>query len=145
MEARSVRERIRHEEQDVRDLINRRVAEEMLERRRGAHQQTVEMSEIRHELAGFHQRPIASSKDRRSFKSSSLVPYFPDSKMGREGREERPRLPPRSLFQNPWLNNFDIEAGDITRELRGVVVENNHRQEVDASARIRARNAMRRG
>lgn len=136
--ARFVRERIRYREngecEDARDVLNRRLATpDMLER--GPRQITVEEAEARAELAGFHQQPTASSKDRRPYRTTTLMEYFPDA----QNPLARPRLPPRSLFQNPWLNNYDIEAGDITRELRGTVRENNRHTDLDASARIRTR------
>jgi hypothetical protein len=41
------------------------------------------------------------------------------------GVQERPTVPPNSLWQNPWLSGFDVEgaAGGVSRELRGVVRE----------------------
>ena len=136
--ARFVRERIRTREngecEDARDVLNRRLAApDMLER--GPRQLTVEEAEARASLVGFYQKPTASSNDRRPYRTTNLVEYFPDA----TNPLARPILPPRSLFQNPWLNNYDIEAGDITRELRGVVRENNRHTDMDASARIRTR------
>ena len=62
--------------------------------------------------------PINTRKDVGSYKKTD---YFPDSPTP----FERPKLPPRSLFRNPWLNDFDIESGDVIQELKGVVKEDN--------------------
>jgi hypothetical protein len=41
------------------------------------------------------------------------------------GVQQRPAVPPHSLWQSPWLSGFDVEgaAGGVVRELRGVVRE----------------------
>lgn len=41
------------------------------------------------------------------------------------GVQERPAVPPHSLWQSSWLSGVDVEggAGGVTRELRGVVRE----------------------
>lgn len=78
--------------------------------------------------------PTASRKDERPYHGNG-VSYFPD----RKNPLERPRLPPKSLFQNPWLNSYDIESGDIARELRGSVKETNRYLTEDTGARFQAR------
>ena len=78
--------------------------------------------------------PATSRDDPRPYHGS--VPYFPDSQ---GAGTERPRLPPKSLFENPWAAGYNIEAGDVTRELRSSVKENNRHNTEDVSARMAGR------
>jgi hypothetical protein len=55
------------------------------------------------------------------------------------GWKPRPVGAPGSLFQNAWLEGFDIEGRDTTRELRGVVREDMSGRSEDAAARIMGR------
>jgi hypothetical protein len=48
-------------------------------------------------------------------------------------------LPPKNLELNPWTNGYDIESGDIARELRGTVKESNRFFTQDVSARMAGR------
>lgn len=59
--------------------------------------------------------PSSSRTDVRPY--NRTTEYFPDTKAG-----ERPRLP-NSLFKNPWADGYDVESGDVARELRGAVRE----------------------
>ena len=55
------------------------------------------------------------------------------------GWKPRPVGLPGSLFQNAWLDGFDVEGGDTSRELRGVVREDMSGRSEDAAARIMER------
>lgn len=77
--------------------------------------------------------PSASRKDDRPYTSVTGSPsYFPSP----ASQNERPTLPPSSLFKNPWSAGFDIEAGDVAKELRGVVKEDNRFLADNVSDRI---------
>jgi len=78
-------------------------------------------------------QPALSRTDNRPYHNA--VEYYPDS----VSPTERPVLPARSLFQNPWANGYDIESGDVTRELRGTVRESNRFLTEDASSRMAGR------
>jgi hypothetical protein len=55
------------------------------------------------------------------------------------GWKPRPVGLPGSLFQNAWLDGFDVEGGDTSRELRGAVREDMSGRSEDAAARIMER------
>ena len=77
--------------------------------------------------------PAAARQDERSYAPHNEAVaggYFPD---GRQG--QRPQVPPTSLFQNAWLDGFDVEGGGAAREVRSAVKEQG-RSEGDVSARI---------
>ena len=76
--------------------------------------------------------PIASRADNRHYRGEKQ--YFPDAK-----GTERPSLPPKSLFENQWSTGYNIEAGDVARELNSVVKENNRFRTEDVSARMSGR------
>ena len=76
--------------------------------------------------------PIASRADNRAYRGE--IQYFPDAK-----GTERPALPPKSLFENAWATGFNVEAGDVTRELHSVVKENNRMYTEDVSSRMAGR------
>ena len=80
--------------------------------------------------------PANARKDDRPYHHAGPE-YFPDSAFAREGA--RPRLPPKNLFQNPWAAGYDIESGDVVRELRSTVKENNRFLTEDASVRMAGR------
>ena len=84
----------------------------------------------------WNMAPSASRQDTKTYGPdfSQNTSYFPDAKQG-----FRPKLPPASLFQNPWLQNYDIQNGEFARELRGVVKENNRFLVEDSNARTFAR------
>ena len=75
--------------------------------------------------------PSSSRKDDRPYRVSGPS-YFPSPTKP----DERPTLPPQSLYQNPWSAGFDIERGDVGKELRGVVKEDNRFLEDNVSDRI---------
>ena len=78
-------------------------------------------------------QPSSSTDDRRPYRFEGQ--YFPDSK----DPLERPRIPPQSLFMNPWIQDYNIEGGDVTRELREAITEDNRFLTEDASRRIAGR------
>jgi hypothetical protein len=73
--------------------------------------------------------PSVARQDERSYTLAGQ--YFPDARVG-----ERPTKPPHSLFQNAWLDGFDVESRDVTRELRGAVKEENRWRGADISNRL---------
>ena len=76
--------------------------------------------------------PSAARTDNRPY--SYGAQYFPDAPGSSKG--ERPRLPPKNLFQNSWTDGYDIESGDVVRELRSSVTENNRFLTDNASVRM---------
>jgi len=64
--------------------------------------------------------PSAARNDDRPYQVNGPA-YFPSP----ADPSARPTLPPKSLFQNKWANGCDVERGDIGKELRGVVKEDN--------------------
>jgi hypothetical protein len=93
---------------------------------------TPEMLAAHPTRGAYSMAPSCSRQDTKSY--NEFGSYFPDAKQG-----FRPTLPPASLFQNPWLQNYDIQNGEIARELRGVVKENNRFLVEDSNARTFAR------
>ena len=129
-----VRQRL---EWETRDTINNRLWADTMEA--GAKAVTTAMLAAHPSKGAETMNPTASRSDNRPYLHEG-VPYFPDAPVPAEGMaQDRPRLPPKTLFQNPWLNNYDIESGDIARELRGVVKESNKFLTQDAGARMAAR------
>jgi hypothetical protein len=64
--------------------------------------------------------PAASRTDNRPYAVVGPA-YFPSP----ADPTVRPSLPPNSLFVNPWSTGFNVENGDVAKELRGVVKEDN--------------------
>jgi hypothetical protein len=82
--------------------------------------------------------PSDSRGDRRPYIPGAQ--YFPDAPPPLDGQsQERPKLPPKSLFQNPWTYGYNIEGGNIAHELRGTVKESNRFYTEDVSARMAGR------
>lgn len=81
--------------------------------------------------------PSASRQDTRFWTpaDTGATPYFPDTARPLE----RPTLPQKSLYQNPWLSDVNVDSGDVARELRNVVKEENRFRGEDTSARITQR------
>jgi len=83
-------------------------------------------------------QPANARKDNRPY--HEFIQYYPDAAAPRDGQsQDRPVLPPRNLGLNPWTNGYDIESGDIARELRGAVKESNRFFTQDVSARMAGR------
>ena len=78
--------------------------------------------------------PSASRSDDRPYRISGPA-YFPSP----TDPHERPTLPAASLFANPWSAGFNVEAGDVAKELRGVVKEDNRFLAVNVSDRLAGR------
>lgn len=72
--------------------------------------------------------PSSGRQDTRPYVTEQ---YFPDASPGM-----RPERPSHSLFQNAWLDGFDVESRDITREIRGTVKEENRSRDADISNRL---------
>ena len=64
--------------------------------------------------------PSASRTDNRPYAVAGPA-YFPSP----ADPSARPTLPPNSLYANPWSTGFNVENGDVAKELRGVVKEDN--------------------
>jgi len=126
-------------EWETRDTMSNRMWSNMIET--GAKQVTAPMLYAHPSQGAETGQPSASRKDQRPYTDAQATPYFPDSsaKIVDGKPVTRAPLPPLNLFQNPWSANFDIEGGDITRDLRSVVKENNRHLTQDASARIAGR------
>lgn len=115
-------------EWDTRDTINNRAWNSI--QVAGAKAVTAQMLAA-HPTAGAESyMPAAGRQDERPYAAGG---YFPDGRRG-----ERPSVPPTSLFQNAWLDGFDVEGGGAARELRSAVKEQ-ARTEADISARIAGR------
>jgi hypothetical protein len=55
------------------------------------------------------------------------------------GIQERPMPPSQALYQNPWMDGFNIEGGDVSREIRGVVRETHRGWAEDSAGRMSER------
>jgi len=119
-------------EWETRDTINNRLWADTISA--GAKAVTTAMLEAHPSHGAQMLQPSVARNDKRPYHDNG-VQYFPDS----TNQLERPSLPPKSLFQNPWSAGYDIENGDIARELRGVVKENNRFLTEDVSARMAGR------
>jgi hypothetical protein len=120
----------------TRDSINQRQLTETLDT--GAKKVTSAMLVAHPTHGAYAMIPTASQKEPKPYRVVSSVDYFPDGRIQGD-YHDRPKLPPKSLFQNPWLNDFDIENGDVIQELKGVVKENNLLRSEDVSKRIMSR------
>ena len=126
-------------EWETRDTMSNRMWSNMIET--GPKQVTAPMLYAHPSQGAETGQPSASRKDQRPYTEAQGVPYFPDSpaKIVEGAPVTRAPLPPQNLFQNPWSANFDVEGGDIARDLRSVVKENNRHLTQDSSARIAGR------
>ena len=118
-------------EWETRDTINNRLWADTMDA--GAKAVTSVMLGQHASQGAMTMTPSAARGDLRPYHHQT--PYFPDA----TGPTERPRLPPKSLFQNPWSAGYDIEGGDIARELRGSVKEDNRFLTDDVSTRMAGR------
>jgi hypothetical protein len=126
-------------EWDTRDTMNNRLWSDM--QVTGPKAVTSEMLAA-HPTGGAQQGlPTAARQDQRSYISGPT--YFPDAPPIKPGEyvQERPKLPPRSLFQNAWTTDMDIEGStiNVARELQGVVKEENRHWHEDAGTRVMQR------
>lgn len=123
-------------EWETRDTINNRLWADTMDA--GAKAVTSAMLATHVSQGAETMQPASARKDDRPYHGT--VQYFPDSLAPKDGHpQERPVLPPRSLFQNPWTNGYNIESGDVAHELRGTVKESNRFMTEDVSARMSGR------
>jgi hypothetical protein len=81
--------------------------------------------------------PLSARQDRRTWGpdgDSVGHSYYPHG-----AGLERPGVPAASVFQNPSLRGYNVESGDVARELRGVVKEDTRFLGEDASVRLAGR------
>ena len=117
-------------EWDTRDTLNNRLWADTME---SSARQVTSADLTAHPTNGaYEQQPAAARKDYRPYTDAQTVSYFPDSKVA----TERPVLPPKNLFHNPWSVGHDIEGGGVVRELAGAVKETNRFLTEDTSQRI---------
>lgn len=110
-----VRQRL---EWETRDTINNRLWADTLDT--GAKLVTDKMLAAHPSRGAETMTPSASRKDDRPYRISGPS-YFPSP----ADPSARPTLPSKSLYANPWSTGLDIDAGDVGKELRGVVKEDN--------------------
>ena len=79
--------------------------------------------------------PSNARQDQRTWFPQEKGEYFPTN----PDPMTRPALPPKSLFQNAWVDGFDVEGGGAARELRGAVREDNRKRFEDVSSRLAGR------
>lgn len=125
-------------EWETRDTINNRLWADTMDA--GAKAVTTAMLASHVSNGAETMMPAHSRKDNRPYHLGHEHQYYPDSAAPRDGQpQDRPILPPRSLFANPWTNGYNIEQGDIAHELQGVVRESNRFLTEDVSARMAGR------
>ena len=118
-------------EWETRDTINSRLwADTMLA---GPKAVTTAMLAAHATKGADMMQPSSARKDDRPYHLET--PYFPDA----VAPTERPVLPPKSLFQNPWSNGYNIEGGDVAHELKATVKESNRFLSEDSAARMAGR------
>ena len=126
-------------EWETRDTLSNRMWSNLMET--GPKQVTAPMLAAHPSNGAETMQPAAARTDQRPYTDRQNVSYFPDSsqRIVDGAPIQRPPLPPKNLFQNPWSAGYDIESGDVAHELRGVVKENNRHLTQDSSARIAGR------
>lgn len=82
--------------------------------------------------------PISGRQDERPYAPDSGPVFFPDAPLS----IERPMLPPRTLYANSYFADIDQSDLNVSRELRGVVHEENNGRgrELGLAARMVERN-----
>ena len=118
-------------EWETRDTINNRMWADTMDA--GPKAVTSAMLEAHPSKGAMTMQPSASTDDRRPYRFTGS--FFPDPVRP----DERPRLPARSLFQNPWLSGYNVEGGDVIQEIRSTVTEDNRFLVEDASTRMAGR------
>jgi hypothetical protein len=128
--SRDVRAPLMRAEWETRDTINNRAFADMM----ASGPKAVTSAGIAlHPSHGANtMNPTPARKDERTYLSGQL---YPDA--GRPG--VRPERPPHSLFQNAWLDGFDVESRDTARELRAGVREDRRWEGQDMSNRLMGR------
>jgi hypothetical protein len=120
-------------EWEVRDTLSNRMWSNLVET--GPLQVTSQALAAHPTSGAMMGQPALTRTDARPYTESQARQYFPDATVP----TERPVMPAKNLFQNPWSAGYDVESGDVTRELRSVVKENNRNLTVESSARIAGR------
>jgi hypothetical protein len=118
------------QEWDTRDTMNNRLWTDTLSA--GPKAVTAEMIAAHPSAGAETTMPAVSRQDTRTYTESPS--FFPNANQG-----QRPRLPPTSVFQNPALSGFNVEGGDVVRELRSSVKEVSHGLVEDRSNRLLSR------
>jgi len=118
-------------EWETRDTLNNRLWADTMES--SARQVTAAALAAHPSHGAETSQPAASRKDKRPY--AQAVSYFPNATVP----TERPVLPPKNLFHNPWSEGHDIEGGGVIRELAGAVKESNRFLTEDSSQRIMGR------
>ena len=88
--------------------------------------------------AGVTQMPTASRHDERQWAPSATVAsaYFPNAPRAGPTIQTPPTA---SLYKSPWFADMNVDTGDATRELRGVIREDSRFRGENTSARITGR------
>ncbi len=123
-------------EWDTRDTMNHRLWSDTMSA--GAKAVTPTML-AHHPTQGVDMNmPAVSRQDPRSYVTGPV--YYPDAPAIRPGEQiqQRPMVPARSMFQNAWTTELDMEghAPNMAREMRAVVKEENRFRMEDSSARM---------
>ena len=116
-------------EWETRDTINNRLWADTLSA--GPKMVTEQMLASHPSHGAEMMTPSASRKDNRPYAVAGPA-YFPSP----TDPEARPTLPPHSLFANTWSAGFNVESGDVGKELRRVVKEDNRYLDDNVSNRI---------
>jgi hypothetical protein len=123
-----VRQRL---EWETRDSMNFRYAAVIQDM--GAKQVTAVMLRDHPTNGANAMNPTVSRDDKRSYREEE--PLYPDGRTA----IERPPLPPRSVFQNPWYQGMDMEGGDVAREMFAGVKEDNRWRDENIAVRVAGR------
>jgi hypothetical protein len=75
--------------------------------------------------------PSTGRQDARPYQATATPKFFPDTM----DPIHRPRLPPRSMWAHPYLDDVDVEDPNVTREFRHSVMEENRGRFEDISVR----------
>jgi hypothetical protein len=127
-------------EWDTRDTANNRLWANMVDT--GAKEVTTAALAAHPTAGASPMMPSAARQDFREYGTGArwegvvgaALAAPPDPRVA--GVRTRPVEPPGSLFQNAWMNGFDVEGGDTSRELRGVVREDLAGRSEDSAGRI---------
>lgn len=113
-------------EWETRDTVNNRLWDNMVE----AGPKTVTSAGLAEHISSgaLVGNPAAARQDHR--------PYRAEPEWGRADRGRPMGGPPGSLFQNAWLDGFDVESPGTARELRGTVRETHEGRSEGAASRI---------
>jgi hypothetical protein len=101
---------------------------------------SVSRQDLRHYSAGpewERRQPTEAQRSEAERSEAHIGAEFQDPRM--PGIQARPMPPHQSLFQNAWLDGFNVESGGTARELRGVVRETHRGWAEDSAGRISAR------